>query len=58
MRYPHTHFTKGKRLRVKLKSGEVFFDHFEEHLSRYVRFRVRGKVPTKELANLSIAKGE
>lgn len=63
MRCPHTHFTPGKRLRIKLRGGEILIRRFvrREPKSILVEDCERGnlrEIPTKNLLNVSIFKLE
>ncbi len=52
----HSGTTKGKRVRIKLKSGEVFVDKFVDSKSGYCFFEERGRVAKKDISNFSIHK--
>lgn len=56
MRCPHTRFTKGKRIRVVLRSGEEFVDRYESTTSTHMVFRERGKVIKSSIRNTSVYK--
>jgi len=56
MRTPHTAVKKGKRVKVILKSGEVFVDKFIDRKSRYVAFETR-KVLKGDIKSFAIFKG-
>lgn len=34
MKFPHTHFKRGKQLRIKLRDGKVLVARFKERLSK------------------------
>lgn len=36
MKFPHTHFTKGKTVRIKLRGGEVVIGRFVQRCARFV----------------------
>ena len=52
----HTSTYKGKRVRIKLKDGEVFVDKFTDKKGRFVYFEKRGKIPVKDIKSFSINK--
>lgn len=52
----HSSTYKGKRVRIKLKNGDVFVDKFVDSKGRYIFFEERGKVAKKDIANFSINK--
>ena len=52
----HSSTYKGKRVRIKLKDGEVFIDKFLDSKGRYIFFEERGKVAKKDISNFSINK--
>ena len=52
----HSSTYKGKRVRIKLKDGEVFVDKFVDSKGRYIFFEERGKVAKKDISNFSINK--
>lgn len=54
---PHTTFTKGKRIIIKLCSGEIFLDKFIEKLSKGIMVETREFIPTKEIKSITIYRG-
>ena len=50
---PHTSTIRGKKVRVKLRSGEVFIDKFLERTKSYVFFEGRGKVMKGDIVSFS-----
>lgn len=50
---PHTSTIRGKRVRVKLRSGEVFIDRFLERTKSYVFFEKRGKITKGDIISFS-----
>lgn len=54
----HSSTNKGKRVRIKLKNGDVFVDKFVTTGSGWIEFEERGRVQKKEIKNFSIHKGE
>ena len=52
----HSGTYKGKRVRIKLKNGDVFIDKFVDSKSGYCFFEERGKVAKKDISNFSIHK--
>ena len=50
----HLHFTKGKRVFVKLTDGECFVDKFLATNSRSVSLDARGRVLNKDIASMTI----
>ena len=54
----HSSTYKGKRVRIKLKNGEVFVDKFLDNKSGVIHFEERGKVLKKDIKNFTIYKGE
>ena len=52
----HTHFNKGKRVFVRLRDGTVFMDRFVERESRFVRLEARGRIRTRDIDVMGIAK--
>ncbi|MBN1320528.1 MAG: hypothetical protein JXA87_06785 [Thermoleophilia bacterium] len=46
---PHTACHPGKRVRVKLHSGEVIFDRFVTRTDRYIVLEERGKVMKRDI---------
>ncbi len=54
----HSSTYKGKRVRIKLKDGNVFVDKFLDSKGRYVIFEERGRVAKKDIKNFTIYKGE
>ena len=53
---PHTTFTRGKRVFVKLCDGSLFIDKFIEKLSKGVVFFDKGLVKTSNIKSISIYK--
>lgn len=62
MRCPHTHFRRGKRVRIKLKDGSVLIRRFVTRLDAAIRVadvetgHRFEEIPTKRLLNVSIWK--
>lgn len=54
----HSSTNKGKRVRIKLKNGDVFVDKFLGTGSGWIEFEERGRVQKKEVKNFTIYKGE
>lgn len=54
----HSSTNKGKRVRIKLKNGDVFVDKFVDTGSGWIEFEERGKVQKKDVKNFAIYKGE
>lgn len=54
----HSSTNKGKRVRIKLKDGEIFVDKFVTTGSGWIEFEERGRVDKKLIKNFSIHKGE
>ncbi len=52
----HSSTYKGKRVRIKLKNGDVFVDKFVDSKGRYIFFEEHGKIAKKDIANFSINK--
>lgn len=57
MRTPHTAFPKGTTIRIKLRTGEVFIDKFEDAKGGVMILRERGRLNKREIAVCSIYKG-
>jgi hypothetical protein len=57
MRTPHTAFSKGTTIRIKLRSGEVFIDKFEDAKSGVMILRERGRISKRTILSCSIYKG-
>lgn len=57
MRCPHTSFRQGKRLRIVLRSGEIFEDHFVERKGRFLILRERGRISFSDLRSAGVARG-
>ncbi len=55
-RSPHTATTKGKRVIVQLRNGDVFVDKFKDKKSKFVFFEKRGKVPIETIKSFTIYK--
>lgn len=53
MKTPHTATYRGKRVRVKLRSGLVFIDKFHSRTKSYVIFENRGRVHKGDIASFS-----
>lgn len=53
---PHTSCYRGKRVRVVLRSGEVFVDRFHERTGHFIVFKDRGRIPRGDIAAFSIFK--
>jgi hypothetical protein len=53
-RATHTNFTPGKRVYVKLTSGEQFIDRFLEKRDRAVFLEQRGKVLNADITSMTI----
>jgi len=53
-RATHTNFTPGKRVYVKLKSGQQFVDRFVEKRARAVFLEQRGKVLNADITSMTI----
>ena len=61
MTAPHTHFDRGKRLRITLKDGSVLYRRFVERRGRTIRVATMDtgeheEIPTNLLRNVSIYK--
>lgn len=52
----HSGTYKGKRVRIKLKNGDVFVDKFLDSKSGYCIFEEHGRVAKKDISNFSIHK--
>ena len=50
----HTNFTPGKRVYVKLTSGEQFVDRFLEKRARVVYLEQHGKVLNADITSMTI----
>lgn len=53
---PHTACYRGKRVRVKLKSGEVFLDRFHDRTKSVVFFQSGRKVLKGDIVSFSFYK--
>lgn len=51
MRFPHTHFPKGKRVVVRLRDGSTLTGRFVQRRARFVILD-SGKVATKHIAHM------
>ncbi len=56
-RQPHTACYRGKRVRVKLKSGEVFVDKFHDRTKSFVVFQSGREVKKGDIVSFSFYKG-
>lgn len=62
MRCPHTHFRRGKRVRIKLRDGTIMIRRFVSRLEAAIRVsdvetgRRYEEIPTRRLLNVSIFK--
>lgn len=59
MKFPHTHFSRGKRLRIVLRDGSVLFGKFYERHATSMEVSTDGgniRIPTKSLRNVTIWK--
>lgn len=62
MRCPHTHFRRGKRVRIKLRDGTIVIRRFVSRLEAAIRVsdvetgRQYEEIPTRRLLNVSIFK--
>lgn len=54
----HTHFARGKRVYVRLRDETSFYDRFVRREGRFVTFAARGRVRTRDIDVIGIAKGE
>lgn len=52
----HTTARRGKRIRLRLKSGEIVIDKLVERKSSFYVFEALGKVQASEIVSFSIAK--
>lgn len=50
----HTSCYRGKRVRVKLRSGEVFLDRFKERTDKHVIFYGAGKIRKADIETFGI----
>ena len=50
----HTSCYHGKKVRVKLTSGEIFLDRFKERTDRYVIFFTAGKIKKSDIETFGI----
>ena len=55
MRTPHTATTKGKRVKIKLYTGEVIISKFLGKVSKFV-ITESGKIPTNQIKSFNIYK--
>jgi hypothetical protein len=54
MKTPHTEIQRGKKVRVELKDGTVFIDHFENRTrGKVCEFRVRGRIRAGDIKAFS-----
>lgn len=53
---PHLSVRQDKRVKVILRSGEIFTDHFKESKSRYVVFRDKGRILNHDIRSMIITK--
>jgi hypothetical protein len=53
----HTRFKRGKRLRVKMRSGEVFEDRYVGDASSHAVLERRGRVAKRDILKMTILKG-
>jgi hypothetical protein len=51
----HTHFTRGKRIRITLHDGTILVDKFTEQQSKYL-ITEHHKIPKKSLKSVNIFK--
>jgi hypothetical protein len=60
VRYPHTHFKRGQRLRIVFRDGTVLVRRFVDRIGRFVvvadDLGLHEKLATNTLKNLSIFK--
>lgn len=54
---PHTATYRGKRVLVRLKSGERFVDHFHDRTKKMVFFKSGRRVLRGDIKSFSIYKG-
>lgn len=54
MKTPHTGTYRGKKVYVRLKSGESFIDAFHDRTQKWVYFRNKGKVRRSEIKAFAI----
>lgn len=54
----HLSFNRGKRLLVKMESGQLFVDKFLEKRSRHLLFEKKGKVPISKMVMVSLFKAQ
>lgn len=52
----HSSTFKGRRVRIRLKNGDVFVDKFVDSKARHIIFEEHGKVLKKDISNFSIYK--
>jgi hypothetical protein len=52
MRCPHTHYSRGAKIRIVLRSGEIVTGKFIERRSRFVRLDSR-KVMTMDIRSMN-----
>jgi len=50
----HTGCPRGKRVRVKLRSGETIVDRFHERTDRDVFLERRGRIPKRKIRSFTI----
>lgn len=53
---PHTACYRGKRVRVKLRDGEVFVDKFHDRTDKFVIFQSGRKVSKGDIVSFSFFK--
>ena len=54
---PHTSCRRGKRVRIKLRTGEVIVDVFLEGHDRFIVLKDRGKVMVHQIDSFGIYRG-
>lgn len=60
MKFPHTHFTRGTRLRIVLRDGTVLVRKFRDRLARSIVVTdgdTEHKIQTRQLKSVTIYKG-
>lgn len=55
-RMPHTACYRGKRVRVKLRDGEVFVDKFHDRTDKFVTFQSGRRVSKGDIVSFSFFK--
>jgi hypothetical protein len=62
LKFPHTHFSRGQRLRIVLRDGTVLVRRFVDRRGRHIEVAdvdtgSRERIPTRSLKVVSIYKG-